>query len=67
MAAISVRIAVRARSKHQIYSNMDKRKQTVADTTLSMGCSTLQENCLTASNGRRVLRGRMAERITSFE
>lgn len=42
---------------------MNKRKQIIVDTTLNMDYSILQENCPTTFNDRRVLRGRMAERI----
>lgn len=46
---------------------MNKRKQIIVGIVLNMDYSILQENCPTTFNDRRVLRGRMAERITGFE
>lgn len=46
---------------------MNKRKQIIVDTMLNMDYSILHENCPTTFNDRRVLRRRMAERITGFE
>lgn len=46
---------------------MNKRKQIIVGIVLNMDYGILQENCPTTFNDRRVLRGRMAERITGFE
>lgn len=45
---------------------MNKRKQIIVGIVLNMDYSILQENCPTTFNDRRVLRGRMAERMKQY-